>query len=89
MKEEDSQILRGGHNGELDSSLVSKRLVAPLPHRSNLLDSSDTVVGDEDLKMSEKKSRRVRRVELESTDGERERGKEGRRRDGLTFVITE
>ena len=56
MKDEDSQILRGGHNGELDSSLVSKRLVAPLPHRSNLLDSSDTVVGDEDLKMSESKS---------------------------------
>jgi hypothetical protein len=43
------QILGGGHDGELNGTLVAKGLVGPFPHGTDLLDGGDTVVGDEDL----------------------------------------
>jgi hypothetical protein len=45
----DSQIFRCRHDGELYGSLVAERLVRPFSNGSDLLDSGDTVVGDEDL----------------------------------------
>jgi len=75
-----SQILRSSHDGELDSSLISKRLVAPLPHRSNLLDGSDTVVGDEDLRLSKVRGPKVSRAE--SWSQRMGRGTEGKKGGG-------
>ena len=48
----DTQILWSGHDGELDRTLGTKGLVGPFSNRSNLLDSGNTVVCDEDLAMS-------------------------------------
>lgn len=45
----DSQILRCSHDGELDRTLGTKGLVGPFSDRSDFLDGSDTVVGDQDL----------------------------------------
>lgn len=44
-----SQIFGGGHDCELNGLFVAKRLVGPFPYRSNLLDGSDTVVGNQYL----------------------------------------
>ena len=43
------QIFWRGHDCELDGLLISKSLVCPSPHRSDLLDGCDTIVGDENL----------------------------------------
>jgi hypothetical protein len=44
------QILRRGHDGELNRPLIAERLVCPLPHRADLLDCGDTVVRNEHLR---------------------------------------
>ncbi len=43
------QILGGGHDGEVDGTLVAKRLVSPFSDGSDLLDGGDTVVGNQYL----------------------------------------
>lgn len=45
----DLEILRCCHDGELDGTLVAKGLVRPLADGADLLDGSNTVVGDQDL----------------------------------------
>lgn len=44
-----SQILRGGHDGELNGTLIAKGLVRPSSDGSDLLDGGDTVVCNQDL----------------------------------------
>ena len=44
-----SQILGGGHDGELNGALVAKGLVRPSSDGSDLLDGGDTVVCNQDL----------------------------------------
>jgi len=44
-----SQVLRSGHDSELNGALVAKRLVGPSSDRSDLLDCGDTVVCNENL----------------------------------------
>lgn len=39
-----SQILRRGHDGELDCALISERLVRPLAYGTDLFDCSNTIV---------------------------------------------
>lgn len=46
-----SQILRSGHDSELNSALVAKGLVRPSTDGSDLFDGGDTVVCNEDLKL--------------------------------------
>jgi hypothetical protein len=48
----DAQIFRSRHDGEFDLSIRAKSLVRPFSNGSNFFDSCNTVVGDEDLKMS-------------------------------------
>lgn len=43
------EILWRSHDGELDCSLISERLVVPFPDGADALESCDTVVGDEYL----------------------------------------
>lgn len=43
------QILRCGHDRELNGPFVAECLVGPFPNRPNLLDSCDTIVGNEHL----------------------------------------
>lgn len=43
------QIFWCSHHRELDSSLIAESLVGPFPHRSNLLDCRNTIVGNQDL----------------------------------------
>ena len=43
------QIFGCGHDRELDRPFVAESLVCPLTDGSNFLDSSDTVVGDQNL----------------------------------------
>lgn len=43
------QILGGGHDGELDGALVAECLVRPFSNRSDFLDGSNTVVGNQNL----------------------------------------
>jgi hypothetical protein len=38
----DLEILRGRHDSELDCTLRTERLIAPLPDRADLLDRSNT-----------------------------------------------
>jgi hypothetical protein len=45
----DSQVFGSGHDGELNGSLVAESFVSPFADGTDLLDGSDTVVGDEDL----------------------------------------
>lgn len=45
----DSQIFRCSHDGEFDRTLGTKGLVGPFSDRSDFLDGSDTVIGDQDL----------------------------------------
>lgn len=47
------QIFGRGHHSELDSPLVAEGLVSPFPHRANLFDSGDTVVGNKHLGTSQ------------------------------------
>ena len=47
-----SQILGRGHDGEFDGALGTESLVGPFSDRSNLLDSGDTVVCDQNLVVS-------------------------------------
>ncbi len=44
------QILGRGHDGELNSPLVTKRLVGPFPDGPDLLDCRNAIVGDENLR---------------------------------------
>lgn len=44
------EILRRGHDGELNRPLIAKRLVCPFPHRADLFDGGDTVVRNENLR---------------------------------------
>ena len=44
-----SQVLRGGHDGELNGTLIAKGLVRPSSDGSDLLDGGDTVVCNQDL----------------------------------------
>jgi hypothetical protein len=46
------QIFRRSHDGELDGLLVAKCLVGPFPYRADLLDGSNTVVGDQNLELA-------------------------------------
>lgn len=43
------QILGGGHDGELDGALVAECLVRPFSNRSDFLDGSNAVVGNQNL----------------------------------------
>jgi hypothetical protein len=43
------QIFRSGHDGELNGALVAESLVSPFSDRSNFLDGSNAVVGDQNL----------------------------------------
>jgi hypothetical protein len=43
------EVLRGGHDGELDGALVAKGLVGPFSDGADLLDGSNAVIGDEHL----------------------------------------
>jgi hypothetical protein len=43
------EILRSGHDCEVDGPLVAENFVCPFSHRSNLLDGGNTVVGDQNL----------------------------------------
>lgn len=51
------QVFRGRHRSEFNGALVAKGLVAPFADRTDLLDSGDTVVGDEDLTEGKKVSK--------------------------------
>lgn len=44
------QIFRCCHHRELNCALIAENFVGPFSYGSNLLDSRNTVVGDEDLK---------------------------------------
>lgn len=43
------QILRRGHDGEMDCPLIAEGLVCPFPDRADLLDGGNTVVGNKHL----------------------------------------
>jgi hypothetical protein len=43
------QVLWRGHDGELDGALIAEGLVGPFPHRADLLDCGNTVIGNQDL----------------------------------------
>ncbi len=45
----DPQVFGSSHDGELDGTFVAKGLVSPFTNGSDLLDSCDTIVGDENL----------------------------------------
>lgn len=45
----DFEVLRGGHDGKFNGTLIAKGLVGPFSDGANLLDGSDTVVANEDL----------------------------------------
>lgn len=45
-----TEILRGGHDGELDGPLVAECFVGPFSNGTNLLDGGNTVVGNQDLR---------------------------------------
>jgi len=45
----DTQVFRSCHDGEFDLTVRAKGLVRPFSDGSDLLDGSDTVVGNEDL----------------------------------------
>jgi len=44
-----SQVLGGGHDGELNGTLIAKGLVRPSSDGSDLLDGGDTVVCNQDI----------------------------------------
>jgi hypothetical protein len=44
-----SQILGRGHDSKLDSPLIAESLVCPFPHRADLLDRGDTIIGNKHL----------------------------------------
>lgn len=46
------QILRRRHDRKLNRLLIAECLVGPFPHRSDLLDGRNTVVGNQDLSSS-------------------------------------
>lgn len=43
------QVFWSGHDGKLNGSFVTKRLVCPLSHRADLFDRRDAIVGNQDL----------------------------------------
>lgn len=43
------EIFGGGHDCELDGALVAERLVSPFSNRSDFLDGSNAIVGNQDL----------------------------------------
>lgn len=45
----DTQIFGCCHDRELDGSLIAKSLIGPFANRTDFLDGSDTVIGDENL----------------------------------------
>ena len=49
------QILRCCHHGELYGPLVAKGFVGPFSHRADLFHGSNSVVGDEDLVMGQRR----------------------------------
>lgn len=55
------QIFGGGHDRELDGALVAECLVSPFSNRSDFLDGSDTVVGNQNLFVARKSASHVLR----------------------------
>lgn len=46
------QVLWGGHDSELNRSLIAERLICPFPYRADLLDSSNSIVRNEYLRQA-------------------------------------
>jgi hypothetical protein len=64
-----SQVLRGGHDGELNGALVAKGLVRPSSDGSDLLDSGDTVVCNQDLQTARQYASKPQLEPLEVSEG--------------------
>jgi len=43
------EILRRGHDGELDGPLISERFICPFSHGANLFNGGDAIISNENL----------------------------------------
>lgn len=58
------QIFGGGHDRELNGALVAERLVSPFSNRSDLLNGSNAVVGNQNLFVAPRSASHIRAMRL-------------------------